>query len=169
MSVTSFTDVLVDHRPPSLSLDDGSVLSSPNGIYLVPTSFSADGFSLPPARGAARQYLMDAGPFDAALTTLNDKIETGPRLSTAARHADLIAVIAAYGNLSGEISHQSWPPAVDAALLVRDIGPVVTDYIRAVHLLPQAPASLIRRLAADELTLHAATDAARAELGLPPP
>jgi hypothetical protein len=166
-----FTAMKIDGHTPVLAFDDAQVLSGAGGVYLVPTAFSNDGFSLEPARGAARQYLADAASFDSVVAGVDDEVATAPTpLSAVSQRSEVTRLITAFHGFVSDLRQQSWPASVDA-----DITQLVTtnyhlsDDFRQIldEGLKQSPA-LALRFDRDYVQFHVTVDQTRAALGLPP-
>ncbi|MGH9017007.1 MAG: hypothetical protein ACRDY1_04580 [Acidimicrobiales bacterium] len=170
-TVVGFSDVRIDGGVPPLTIADAAALSAPDGVYLVPSAFTDDAFTLPPARGAARQYLVDAGRFDAVLQAQSAAdARRHDRLSTAEKRTEVRQVLTAFARIEGSLHHQVWPAAAAAAVagLLTASGPVVADYRRAEAAGFTASPALNRRVVSDYGAFHVAVDRLRTALGLPP-
>jgi hypothetical protein len=170
-TLVQFTDATVNGHVPTLPYQNAQTLSGFGGIYLVPTAFSHDGFTLPQAQGAARQYLADATQCDLALQRLQVyAINAHKPPSQTVKRVLVADILGAYTDLNSELLSQSWPTStdVDIQYLVRSDDRVVKDYQASEATGFKASAHLTRQFVRDSTQLHLAVDKTRAQLGLPP-
>lgn len=170
-TVVQFTNVEVDGRIPTLPYENAQALSGNGGVFLVPTAFSDDGFALPPAQGAAKQYLSDAAGFDTRLYRLDLAVAASHSSSSDERRRHEAAQVA--GVLSGfaaDLLHQTWPAsaAPDIQQLVRADTLIRNDYRTAEKAGSKDSASLGRKVQLDLERFHFEVETTRAQLGLPP-
>jgi hypothetical protein len=166
-TLVQFTDVRVDDLIPTLLYSQARVLSSDEGIYLVPTRFRDDGFAVPPAQGAARQYLADVLPYDQVV----DSIRATDSLSDASRQAEITKLDIAQRAVDAEIVQQRWPASADADVIqfVRAIARVLSDDDRLQSSSGlEISKQLARQIEHDDGQGNRVTNALRARLGLPP-
>lgn len=170
-STVGFEDVKLNGATPDLRLKDGQTLVTSDNEFLVPTPFSDDGFRLLPAQGFARQYLLDATPFNWAADAFN--VEWSSWSSDKARTRLVYAqrLITALDNFAGAIKRGQWPATARSAMLrvvrVADAGVVTLASWARVGAPLHGNAYRAERTS-DQL-LVTVTKAARATLGLPPP
>jgi hypothetical protein len=168
-TVVQFTAMTIDGQIPSLPFADSQALSGFGGVYLVPTSFVNDGFSLPPAQGPARQYLGDAAAFDTSLETAANSLGQQRLLSVSGRRRLDAELITAFRTLTGDLTSQSWPATVvpDIGLLARYDGAIIADDEQAEATI--TPSSAVARTYIEDLTrFHLVVEDIRGRLGLPP-
>jgi hypothetical protein len=170
-TLVQFTGVEVDGHVPLLSYENAQALSGNGGIFLVPTAFTDDSFALPPAQGAAKQYLADAARFDTrlyqidlALAAAHEPLSYGQQRTQAAKVVDVLS------GFSADVLHQSWPASAGADIqqLVRNDTRISNDYRAAEKAGFQDSASQTRRFVLDLERFHADVETTRAQLGLPP-
>jgi hypothetical protein len=170
-TLVAFTDVKINGRTPVLPFDDAQALSGFGGIFLVPTSFRDDGFALPPAHGAARQYLADAARYDAVLETVdNALIASSEPPSAAQRRRAVGRLVDAMTAFDSSLATQTWPAsaAADMRQLVHADEQIAGDYRRAEEEGFRLPAAVARQVLRDFTEFHVTVEDARAGLGLPP-
>jgi hypothetical protein len=170
-TVVQFTDVKVNGAVPSLPFANGQALSGFGGVYLVPTVFLDDGFSLPPAQGAARQYLVGAARYDAVIASID--ADAGPSPTTpsdALRRREITRLVDAQRTFDSYLLAKSWPVAAqpDIHLFVRFSDDIIADYRAAEAANFTLTPALTRRFVSDTRQFHATVDETRAQLGLPP-
>jgi hypothetical protein len=170
-TVVRFDDMRVDGDTPNLTYDDAQALSGFGGVYLVPTVYSHGHFSLPPAEGAARQYLADAARYDTLVTGVDVAVVTSPKPLTVAERGHQVArVVAAIKVFNGDLTRQTWPAAAQADItrLVQADTTTIDEYaaLEAARFKVSAAASQNFRLHAVAFQMD--VEAARAALGLPP-
>ena len=167
-TLVQFTDVEVDGHIPTLPYDNAQALSGNGGVFLVPTVFTDDGFALPPAQGAAKQYLGDAARFDTRLYQLDIALAADhSSLSDGQRRHELAQVVNVVSGFNTDVLHQSWPASAETDIqqLVRAGAQVADDYRTAES---RDSASLERKVLVDFEQFHSDVETTRAELGLPP-
>jgi hypothetical protein len=170
-TLVRFTGVKVNGGTPALSYDDAQALSGAGGVYLVPTVFSDDGFSLPPAQGTARQYLVDAARYDHVLAVVEAGAATAPRpFTNARRRREVNQIIGAQETFDSALLHQSWPPSAEPAIrqFVRATSTIVSDYQEVESRGFKVSSALARQLVRDYTQFHQTVEATRARIGLPP-
>jgi hypothetical protein len=114
MSPVSFTHVLLNEHAPTLAYDGNAhVLSSPNGVFLVPTHFNNDGFSVQPATPLQARYLAIIESVNAHTNLLNAPVAAGNR---AAALAVLPAVIDSITAANTQLAATTWPPKIRASI-----------------------------------------------------
>ncbi len=113
MSTTTFTHLLLNGGSPVLPYADAHALISPNGVVLVPTRVTNDGFGVPAATGPQAQYLGAVAPVNAATNVVYSDLTIGPRSALA---ADTSALILAIGSADARLAAATWPPAAAAAV-----------------------------------------------------
>jgi hypothetical protein len=170
-TVVRFTGVTVDGSVPSLPYDDAQALSGYGGVDLVPTVFADDAFSLPPARGAAQQYLIDAARFDSVVAGV-DAQAAGDRATptTAQDLRAVVRLIAALHTFNAELRGQSWPAAADPDIthLVAADTEVAGDFQKVRDAGLKESRGLAGTILRDYTEFHLMVATTRAQLGLPP-
>ena len=170
-TVVRFSQVRVNGTVPTLPYDNARALSAEGGVYLVPTRFQDDGFSLPPAQGAALRYLVVAGRYDRVVSEAATVLVTGPQPTPPSRRAEAATeIIGAERRLVADLESGTWPAVAsdDIATVTRDTQPVIDDNRRLQDTHFVETAGFSERIQRDELRLRIAVDAARSDLGLPP-
>jgi hypothetical protein len=166
ISPTTFRDLTVNGAMPSVPEYDAQVLSTQNGVHLVPTTFKHDSFGFANAAGAARQYLGDVFAYNAAIYPFQVDLFYNRAVSAH----DLDHIRSTLVTLEQDLQTQSWPKNLESA--VKGDAKLVADYENEFDNLPSAPVrvstqTLAHYQAADARDSHYA-DTLRHELGLPP-
>ena len=166
MAAPTFTHVTLNDVAPRLEVKNGQVLMTANGVYLVPTAFSDDHFTFHNATGAARQYMADIYPYDAALYPfdVSEFLHQSPSSAVLGKIDSTLHV------LKNELRRQSWPTNAQSA--VKGDEKFLSDYQRLFGEFSVAPAPLnpreLARFKAVGLSDVAYPNALRHVLGLPP-
>jgi hypothetical protein len=111
ISPVTFDGLVVNGRQPRLSFDDAQALSSSNGVFLVPSRFVDDSFTLVPAAGAAEQYLRDAISLDNANSQYDVALQSWEKDSPTTRRAVIQALVSAISTDRSAFANQAWPPS----------------------------------------------------------
>lgn len=111
LSPVAFIDLAVNGHHPRLSFDDAQALSSSNGIFMVPSRFTHDSFTMAPAAGAAKQYLRDALSLDNANIPFAAALRSWHTESAATKRAAVQAFVAAISANRSALAGQAWPPS----------------------------------------------------------
>lgn len=114
-SPVSFQQVLVNGKAPHLRYADEGALSTQNGVYLVPTPMTHDGFSLVPPTGFALQYLTDAQQVDSSLVRIGAETSLtyhAEGKATPAQVRELHEIALLYLASANKVEAQSWPRSV---------------------------------------------------------
>jgi len=172
MDSVTFEDMRLNGRVPPLSVEDGEVLLSPNGVYLVPSPVVDGRFSVDPARGFQRQYLADVAPYAYLLNHRPDLFSRSTYVDgpPAVRRTTASVVLDTLGTLESKLAGQAWPPDARQAVLGQAAadGQLVTDLIRWRDQRYKQTSPAITALVADSTRSRPAADFARYALGLPP-
>jgi hypothetical protein len=152
---------------PQLSYQYAQVMSTSNGIYLIPSKVKDDHFTFHRAKGATRQYLRDALPLNVALYPFDRDAQDNVTPS----HTIKIELAIAISQFVTELKIQRWPTATRAD--IAGIESTMKSFQKLVERWPVAPAALP---AQDYGELQSAGASNRvyvldlhARLGLPPP
>jgi hypothetical protein len=115
-SAVTFQHLEVNGKPPKLKFTNSQALSTTGGIYLAPTHVEHDGFSLVPAIGAARQYLMDAETLDSSLYQVTVQL-IDPKFLTKRTQPGMSHQLANdYGRFAASLKSQNWPTRDEMSL-----------------------------------------------------
>jgi hypothetical protein len=167
MSLVTFSHLRLNEQVPQLNFKYATVLSSSNGVYLIPTSVRHNRFTFHHAKGATLQYLQDALPLATALYPFDNDAQDNVTPSRFIVQ-DLESNIRVFAS---DLKTQRWPKATRP-----DIAGFVT-YLNGldnlVHTWPVASAVPAPQYYAELLSLgksvnHFSVDLA-AQLGIPPP
>jgi hypothetical protein len=170
-TLVQFADVRVNGHVPSLPDEDAQALSGFGGIYLVPTAFSHDGFTLAPAQGAARQYLADAFQFDSVLNTIDYSVSSSrKRPSDAILRLVVAEAITGYRRFDSAVLSQSWPATVHSEIqqLVRFVERIIVDNQEAEDARFRLSTKLAHRFMRDSMQFEIDVNNIRTHLSLPP-
>ena len=108
MSTVTFSNLMVNNGHPVLPYSDGRALISPNGVFLVPTPVTDDGFTVRSATGPQAQYLAAVGPLNSAVNEVYSDLTAGPRTAVA---SDTAALMTAIDATEARLASGTWPPA----------------------------------------------------------
>jgi hypothetical protein len=169
MSTVAFQRLRVDGRPPVLDLADGQTLIAADGIILVPSAVSDDGFVLAEPTGVAAQYLRDAATLDAATAKYSVELASWGTTALATRTLDVQALSAAYRTNASDLAAQQWPAAArpDISVLAGQLRRVVGDLQVWTTAGLETDGTAFATLRSDQVIAPVA-DRVRADLGLPP-
>jgi hypothetical protein len=167
MSLVTFSRLKLNRRIPNLSFQYAQVMSSSNGVFLIPSKVRHDHFTFHHAKGATRQYLRDALSLNAAVYPFDNDAQDNVT-PTALTKGELVLAI---GQNILSLKSQRWPEATRS-----DIAGIVTklkSFRELVRRWPVAPATLPSQ-DYDQLLDLGATDRVftldiHTRLGLPPP
>jgi hypothetical protein len=162
----TFSHLTLNERPPLLRHDDGQVLSTADGVFLVPTPYSHDQFTFSNATGPARQYLQDVFAFNAALYPLQIDLFLNHSPSRAVlRHLE--ATLTA---LETKLMTQTWPTNLQTA--VQGDADAVSAYAKLFRHFTVAPKSMsakeFQQFEAIPIHYDPLINKLRFKLGLPP-
>jgi hypothetical protein len=124
----------VDNRAPTLTAIGRQILSTENGVFLIPTKVRDNSFTFTHATGYARQYLLDVYPLNAAMDPLQQSVYSG---LGPAQNVEATA-LSAINRFESMLRAQSWPSNVAAQ--VRTLDTYNVKLANAVRSLPRAPA-----------------------------
>lgn len=163
---TRFSHLTLDHQAPRLTENGAQVLSTADGVYLIPTRPAHDQFTFRQATGPALQYLRDVFAYNAALYPFQvDMFDNRSPSRGVLRH-----IQTALATLVSKLSTQTWPPRLTSA--VNGDLKLTTDFATIFQHFSVAPAPIS---ATERATLAAAddrdfgyADVLRRQLGLPP-
>ena len=116
-STVAFEQVKVNGTVPTLALANEQALLAADDVFLVPTSFSNDGFELVPAKGLALRYLTAAARLDRVTSAYAAERSKWASVNHRARVTDLQRVIAAIHHFDRSIEQTHWRPATRRAML----------------------------------------------------
>jgi hypothetical protein len=123
LSPVAFIDLVVNGHHPRLSFDDAQALSSSNGVFVVPSRFTDDSFTMGPAVGAAKQYLRDALSLDNANIPFEATLRSWNKDSAATKRTAVQAFVAAISANRSALAGQVWPrsaqPLIDQVVKVQ--------------------------------------------------
>lgn len=123
-SPVDFQSVRINDTVPSFRYSDEGALSTQDGVYLVPTPFVRDSFSLVRPTGAALQYISDAETVDASLSRIAAQIDwlgRGDASATQVRKVEQMAAL--YSQSARIVDERTWPASARQAS-----GRFVTSY-----------------------------------------
>lgn len=179
-STVTFGQLSLDGADPVLPYADAQILESPNGIVLVPTHVTDDGFSVAEPTGVQAQYLDDTSPFN----TAEERFVNGVKEDARARRAPgpTAAFYRSESEASAEqfldrekalqrdLDTQRWPP--DAERYARELaavnGRLVVTLTAAIARFERDGTWTIRGWGVVNHTIAPAADGLRQALGLPP-
>lgn len=116
-SPVSFQQVRINGTIPQFRYADKGALSTQDGVYLIPSPFVWDAFSLMPPTGAALQYLSDAETVDASITRLGALIDwSGSHGVSAAGVSSIEQMAVLYRESAGQVATQTWPASARPAV-----------------------------------------------------
>lgn len=166
MEAPTFSHLTLNGQPPQLRRDDGQVLSTANGVFLVPTKYVHDQFTFTDATGATRQYLQDVFAFNAALYALQIDIFLNHSPSRAVvRHLE-----STLATLQTKLATQAWP--ADLRSSVEGEAGAVAAYAKLFRHFSVAPkpvsAEEFQQLQDIPIHYDAVINELRFKLGLPP-
>jgi Peptidase A4 family len=166
ISLTTFSHLTLNATTPDLQAFDGQVLSTADGVYIIPTLPRHDQFTFRNATGPARQYLNDIFAYVAALNPFEvDQFYDRPVSALDLRH-----IRATLTALELKLTTQTWPPKLVNA--VKGDAKYVADLENEFDTFPAAPIRISpKQLAGDHATDERDAHFAftlRHDLGLPP-
>jgi hypothetical protein len=166
ITAPTFAHMTLDERPPQLRRDDGQVLSTADGVFLVPTTPTHDQFTFTNAAGPARQYLKDVFAFNAALYPFQIDIFDNRSPSKAVlRH-----IQATLATLETKLRTQTWPRTLSGS--VNGDADAVAAYSKLFNHFTVSPAPMnaneLQQLQAIARHYDSVIDKLRLQLGLPP-
>ncbi len=169
-STVTFARLRVNGATPRLEFSDAQALSTISGIDLAPTHVHDDAFSLVPAEGAARQYLVDAERLNSALYPVDVLLVEGQGGARTVRASAVRTWSEACGRFAGELQAQHWPPADRAAVLrlgqdVRTLQAALLKLSNARH---TTVSGLDKVFVDGDQAMHVDSSHVRSLLGLPP-
>ncbi|HUZ42621.1 MAG TPA: G1 family glutamic endopeptidase [Acidimicrobiales bacterium] len=165
VALTTFSHMSVDEAKPQFSADDRSVLSTADGVYLIPTEVTHDHFTYANAAGPARQYLSDVFAYNAALYPFQvDMFYRRSPTSTVMSH-----LRSTLTELATKLKTQHWPRTLTSA--VKGERKLVAAYAKLFQTFPTAPTPLsesaLARLSIVTRDNYLYSDVLREQLGLP--
>ena len=168
MSTVTFQQLRINGGVPQLTFADAKALASNAGVDLVPTQISSDTFSLLPATGAAKQWLVDAVSIDDAGARLERELSHWSRDTETERAQAVAAYVSAITDNASILAEQTWPDSVraDMSQELQDLGRSI-DFLKGWLTLVRAnETSIPANPVGHEVTAEA--DRIREALGLPP-
>jgi hypothetical protein len=163
---TTFTHLTLDNSSPRFQLDDGSVLSTADGVYMIPTLPAHDQFSFRDAAGPTRQYLQDVFAYDAALYPFRVDLFYNQSPSRAV----LGKMESTLTTLKSDLKSQTWPKSMKPT--VKRLTKEMTRFLEFYPGFSVAPQPLngqeLARLDQMNFDNDVVANAFRRELGLPP-
>ncbi len=108
VSMTTFSHLSVDDTKPTMTKDDRSVLSTADGVYLIPTGVTNDHFTYTNAAGPTRQYLSDVFAYNAALYPFQVDMFYNRAPSQSVAHR----IVSALETMQTEFESPTWPVSV---------------------------------------------------------
>jgi hypothetical protein len=168
MSTVSFGHLAVNRQSPQLPYVKAQTLSSPNGVFLVPSQVENDSFSLDPPDGIEAQYLTDVSQFNQAINKFDAEYRPGgPEESLRTDGAALIRAISVFNS---QLRSQEWPAAAqgDVRRLGAHNSTVVADLNAWMAAATSSRTVLFERFVTDAGNDHDFADRIRADIGLPP-
>jgi hypothetical protein len=165
ISPTTFSHLMVNNATPKLAKDEGQVLSTADGVFLVPTLLQSDQFTFTNASGPARQFLSDVYPYSVALYPFQVDLFYNRAPSEDVAHR----LVSSLATLQTNLETQTWP-----AQLAGDVGRTgqsISKIENAYSDFPEAPqridfAALAGLSDAQRFAAHYAA-IVRRDLGLP--
>jgi hypothetical protein len=166
MSLVTFSHLKLNQQVPQLSYQYAQVMSTSNGIFLIPSKVQHDHFTFHHAKGVALQYLRDALPLNSALYPFDTDAQNNVTPSSLTKRE----LVFALGAFVSDLKSQRWPKATHS-----DIAGIVTgmkSFKKLVQRWPVAPAKLPPQDYSELQNLGASnrvfTLDIHARLGLPP-
>jgi hypothetical protein len=169
-STVAFEQVKVNGTVPALALANGQALLATGDVFLVPTSFSNDGFELVPPKGFALRYLTAAARLDRVTSAYAVERLNWASKDHSTRVTDLQRLITAFHDFDRTIEQTQWRAVTRRAML--RLASAVGSYTAALERWARAGAPLhgpafdSQQTALMRLTKLAVV--AEATLGLPP-
>jgi hypothetical protein len=166
VALTTFSHMSIDGLKPQLTEDDRSVLSTADGVYLIPTDVTHDHFTYANATGPARQYLSDIFAYNAALFPFQVDVfyKRSPSNTVMSNLRSTLATLAT------NLKTQHWPRSLTSA--VKGDRKLVAAYAELFQTFPTAPNPLsenaLARLSTVTRDNYLYADVLRERLDLPP-
>jgi hypothetical protein len=110
-SPVTFSALDVNGHEPTLNYYDASALAISSGTYLQPTPLRADGFTLVPVTGAARNFLSIYATTNNFLVSVNASFSVWASLSIAQQRFYLLAFATAMTHEARALDSYTWPAA----------------------------------------------------------
>jgi hypothetical protein len=169
-STVRFTDLKVDRRDPHLGLANGQVLLATNGVMLVPSAVTDDGFTFATPLGAARTYLLAARQLDAANSAFALALSKWSSMSKKAKLQTSTTAERAIAANAVAFQDATWPQAAQADVhaLVGHLQLLQGDYTRWIKSGMNLSGLDYSTLLTDSDANHDYADRVRNDLGLPP-
>ncbi len=166
IAAPTFAHMTLDNRSPQLARNDGQVLSTADGVFLVPSLVHRDQFTFTNATGPARQYLQDVFAFNAALYPLQIDVFYNRSPSKAVlRH-----IQATLTTLDVKLKTQTWP--TNLLTSVKGDATAVDAYVKLFGHFTVSPKPMseteLQQLETIPLHYDPVIDQLRFQLGLPP-
>jgi hypothetical protein len=115
-SSVAFQRVRVNDAVPKFRYRDEGALSTQDGVYLVPSPFASDGFSMVRPTGAALQYISDAETVDVSLSRISAQIAwLGRRNANASQVSRVKQLAGLYSESAHLVDAQTWPASAREA------------------------------------------------------
>ena len=115
-SSVTFQRVRVNDTVPKFRYRDEGALSTQDGVYLVPSPFANDGFSMVRPTGAALQYISDAETVDVSLSRISAEIDWLGRGNANASQVSRVEQLAGlYSDSAHVVDTQTWPASAREA------------------------------------------------------
>jgi hypothetical protein len=166
VAAPTISDMTIDHKSPKLSSDESQVLSTINGVNLIPSKPTHNRFTFNDATGPARQYLNDVFAFNVALYPFQVDLFYNRSPSKSVMQ-QLLSTLTA---VKTDFATQTWPVSTRPA--VRDDVREVELYLKMYRAFSVAPAPLnmmeLNRLGSLNRKDEPIANSLRRELGLPP-
>lgn len=163
---TTFSHLTLNKLAPELTQGDAQVLSTADGVYLIPTTPRHDHFTFRNATGPAHQYLQDVFAYNAALYPFQADLFYNRSPSRVVLRQIQLALAA----LKTDLETQTWPKRLTKA--VKGDTRLVTAYAKIYRHFTVAPAPISQserdQLSAADNEDFGYADTLRHELGLPP-
>jgi hypothetical protein len=168
MSDVHFSTVRLDRKVPDLTFGEAQALATTSGVFLVPSHFVDDGFTMAPADAAQSDYLRGALRYDDALRNL--QLALSPTHAYGSRSAALGALARTVAAFDADLSSERWPPAaVQPVKQLESGGARMAEFLYTWLSGGASPsATRLRTFLRDAAQDHLLADAVRAALGLPP-
>lgn len=109
---TTISDMTLNGVAPVLHVDDSQVLSTADGVYLIPTLPSKDRFTFQNAAGPALQYLRDIF----ALNVAEYPVRLDFFYKRSPRKTDLHRMLSELTTLRSDLMTQTWPASMTDAV-----------------------------------------------------
>jgi hypothetical protein len=136
MLLTTFSHLTVNDAAPTLHTDDGQVLSTADGVYVIPTTPKDDQFSFTNATGATRQFLSDLYAYNVALYPLQADIFDNRSPSGRV----LQKIVSSLATMQTKFESPTWPAPL--ARLIGSDGKKIAKVENAYANFPDAPGQI---------------------------